>query len=69
MPVDNSCGEVCGECGKVSVFNRYPPVLPVENLCIPYCINREIRAHKPNYVSGVTGVLFRESCRKSWDAL
>jgi hypothetical protein len=43
MPVDNSCGKVCGECGKLAVFNRYPATLPVENPCISLCINREIR--------------------------
>jgi hypothetical protein len=42
-PVDNSCGKVCGECGKLAVFNRYPATLPVENPCIYPCINREIR--------------------------
>jgi hypothetical protein len=28
--VDNTCGEVCGECGKPHVFHSYSPQSPVD---------------------------------------
>ena len=31
MPVENSCGKVCGECGKVRVFNRYSAPLEIRS--------------------------------------
>ena len=38
-PVEKGCGKVCGECGKVRVFNRYSGTLEF--------LNRAERMHNP----------------------
>jgi len=42
LPVDNSCGKTCGECGKLWVINRYSDLFKnhpqLWNFCIPVCI-------------------------------
>lgn len=49
FPVDNSCGKICGQCGKLWVINRYfPPFPPGGKLWIVL----HIPMHNPNPLLG-----------------
>ena len=56
IPVENSCGQTCGECGKLRVINRYfsPQRISTHlwNFCIPPCIWPQEVSGKGNYVTG-----------------
>ena len=63
--VENPCGKVCGECGKLMVFNRYFVSLHRRSRCITGRIMRGFHRLHRHYViaerKGIPGELWRKS--------
>ena len=53
VAVEKCCGKVCGECGKLMVFNRYFASLGKLSRCIPERIMGGFLWLREHYVIGI----------------